>query len=210
MWTVSKKPQLVDGEWMELSLTLTDTADTLAAWAHSFELTYTIKFSSDTLTTSLDIHNTGVTAYAFQALLHTYFKIEEITECVFDGFLNVDHIDQLQNGEVIPGSDKVEVRIVDEVDRIYKDFPPGHCPLTIGSKKGRIVSLEISLMEDGHRVPHDVVLWNPWVDKSKRMVDFGDDEYHNMVCVEPGCVSSFRTCEPDAVWKLSQKIQFFQ
>ena len=28
------------------------------------------------------------------------------------------------------------------------------------------------------------VVWNPWIEKSRRMADFGDDEYHTMVCVE--------------------------
>ena len=27
-------------------------------------------------------------------------------------------------------------------------------------------------------------VWNPWVDKAKRMGDFGDDEYKRMLCVE--------------------------
>ena len=28
------------------------------------------------------------------------------------------------------------------------------------------------------------VVWNPWVDKSAGMADFGDDEWQQMVCVE--------------------------
>jgi glucose-6-phosphate 1-epimerase len=27
-------------------------------------------------------------------------------------------------------------------------------------------------------------VWNPWIAKSKRMPDFGDDEYPGMLCVE--------------------------
>jgi D-hexose-6-phosphate mutarotase len=34
------------------------------------------------------------------------------------------------------------------------------------------------------------VLWNPWIAKAKAMADFGDEEYHNMVCVESGNVGS--------------------
>jgi D-hexose-6-phosphate mutarotase len=32
------------------------------------------------------------------------------------------------------------------------------------------------------------VLWNPWIVKSKAMADFGDDEFHQMICVESGNV----------------------
>ncbi len=28
------------------------------------------------------------------------------------------------------------------------------------------------------------VVWNPWIDKARRMPDFGDDEYRGMICVE--------------------------
>ena len=37
---------------------------------------------------------------------------------------------------------------------------------------------------------HSVVVWNPWKEKAVAMSDFGDDEYPNMVCVEPGHVST--------------------
>ena len=30
---------------------------------------------------------------------------------------------------------------------------------------------------------------NPWVEKSKKMTDFGDDEFKRMICIEPGNVS---------------------
>jgi glucose-6-phosphate 1-epimerase len=28
------------------------------------------------------------------------------------------------------------------------------------------------------------LVWNPWIEKSKRMPDFGDDEWPGMLCVE--------------------------
>jgi D-hexose-6-phosphate mutarotase len=32
------------------------------------------------------------------------------------------------------------------------------------------------------------IVWNPWVDKSRAMADFGDEEWRDMVCVETGNV----------------------
>ena len=29
------------------------------------------------------------------------------------------------------------------------------------------------------------VVWNPWIEKAARLADFGDDEWPQMVCVEP-------------------------
>ena len=37
------------------------------------------------------------------------------------------------------------------------------------------------------------VVWNPWVAKAKAMADFGDEEYHHMVCVESGNVGAAQT-----------------
>jgi glucose-6-phosphate 1-epimerase len=34
-----------------------------------------------------------------------------------------------------------------------------------------------------------MVLWNPWIEKTKGLSDMADEEYVNMVCLEPGLVS---------------------
>ena len=52
----------------------------------------------------------------------------------------------------------------------------------------------------------DAVVWNPWVDKSKRMSDFDDEEYKNMVCVEGGCISKPVLLQPGSVWTSSYKM----
>jgi len=31
-----------------------------------------------------------------------------------------------------------------------------------------------------------LVVWNPWIDKAKQMVDMNDDAYKNMLCLETG------------------------
>ena len=30
----------------------------------------------------------------------------------------------------------------------------------------------------------NTVVWNPWIDKAAAMSDFGDDEWHQMLCIE--------------------------
>ena len=49
--------------------------------------------------------------------------------------------------------------------------------------------------EDGRAIvvgksgSRSTVVWNPWIDKSKRMADFGDDEWPRMVCIETANVA---------------------
>lgn len=36
----------------------------------------------------------------------------------------------------------------------------------------------------------DAVVWNPWIAKAKATGDFGDEEYKEMLCVEPAVAAS--------------------
>lgn len=51
------------------------------------------------------------------------------------------------------------------------------------------------------------VIWNPWVEQSKDLSDFGDDEFPNMVCVEAGHVSSPVVLLPGTAFEASQILQ---
>jgi glucose-6-phosphate 1-epimerase len=62
-----------------------------------------------------------------------------------------------------------------ELDRIYQDTDDTvvlHDPAM-----GRRIEIE----KAGSR---STVVWNPWIDKSARMSDFGDDEWPGMCCIE--------------------------
>ncbi len=54
----------------------------------------------------------------------------------------------------------------------------------------------------------DVVVWNPWIEKSKGMADFGPEEgYKNMVCVEAGSVNAWNTLEAGDAWEGGQRMK---
>ena len=73
------------------------------------------------------------------------------------------------------------VEFHEEADRIYLDVggvedSSGRCPSRGTAGRLRLKS---------QRRP-DALVWNPWVEKSKKMGDFRDDEYREMVCVSRG------------------------
>eukprot|EP00261_Vitis_vinifera_P025881 XP_010658897.1 PREDICTED: putative glucose-6-phosphate 1-epimerase isoform X3 [Vitis vinifera] len=46
----------------------------------------------------------------------------------------------------------------------------------------------------------DVVVWNPWDKKAKALVDFGDDEYKQMLCVDGAAIEKPITLRPGEEW----------
>jgi glucose-6-phosphate 1-epimerase len=54
-------------------------------------------------------------------------------------------------------------------------------------------------------------VWNPWIAKSKTLSDFRDNDYLQMICIEPTNAAGFMEgktidVEPGATWKASQTI----
>lgn len=50
----------------------------------------------------------------------------------------------------------------------------------------------------------DIVVWNPWVAKAAGMADFGNEEFHKMICVEAGQVAEFIALAAGGSWEGSQ------
>ena len=56
----------------------------------------------------------------------------------------------------------------------------------------------------------DVVVWNPWIDKSPSIADFAPkDGYKNMVCVEAGSVKGWQTLEAGDAFEGAQTVYCF-
>jgi len=50
----------------------------------------------------------------------------------------------------------------------------------------------------------DCVVWNPYIEKSKGMADFGDDEWKSMICAESAIVVNPVTVQPGGSWTGTQ------
>ena len=89
------------------------------------------------------------------------------------GFMDkAEYLDTLTGMRHIQEED---IRFSAETDRIY-DSSAAECVIHDPAHTKAIhVRKEGSL---------STVVWNPWIAKSRRMPDFGDDEYLGMVCVE--------------------------
>lgn len=143
-----------------------------------YEVEYLVTVA-DTLTLELAVRNTGSRDAVFEICLHTYFQVAAADAISITGLEHTGYLDKVAGTEE-PGSPE-PIRIAAEVDRVYPDTAATveiHDP---GLKR------VIRIAKSGSA---STVVWNPWIGKSKRMPDFGDDEFSEMVCVESGNVGS--------------------
>jgi glucose-6-phosphate 1-epimerase len=59
---------------------------------------------------------------------------------------------------------------------------------------------------DESPAPLSCVVWNPGADKAKALPDFADEEYKDMVCVEPGLLGHQAILHPGKEARFTQMI----
>ena len=126
------------------------------------------------LTVELITENTGNTAFEIGEALHTYFTISDVDNVRITGLEGCAYLDKVEEfrRKIQAGA----ITIVSEVDRVYVDTE-ADCLIEDRGFKRRI-----RVAKSGSR---STVVWNPWIEKSAKMGDFGSDTgYRGMVCVE--------------------------
>eukprot|EP00466_Bigelowiella_natans_P000318 jgi/Bigna1/51490/estExt_Genewise1Plus.C_10215 len=131
------------------------------------------------------ITNTGKVDFGFTCALHTYFPVSDITQATVSAVepyavKGLKYIDQLAEGkdraDKVVSQESPEIVFDREVDRIYLNIPK---LLQVTDKKTGLRIIQETNFSDA-------IVWNPWIDKAKRMSqkDYGEMEYKEMVCVE--------------------------
>lgn len=194
-WTVSTPPKKIEGEKKMMAVfQLVDNDESRKIWNHKFLLQYTVILSETELITQLDITNTDKESFDFTTLLHTYFKVNDITTSKIIGFKGCQYLDKVKNSDKEETEDRTEIVIDENVDNIYKN--------TIGHT---LVNDEFSITLKKTNLP-DTVLWNPWIEKAAKMSDFDDDGYKKMVCIEAGYVAQRKVLTPSETFTCQQTL----
>lgn len=145
-----------------------------------WQLTYTVRWGAS-LELSLDIENLADEPRECEVALHTYLSLGDVHAARVSGLELQSHLDKL-TGVTVPPSGQA-IRFTQETDRIYH----GSVAEVRIDDPGQ--NRQIRLLP---RNSQSTVVWNPWIAKSQRMSDFGDDEYLRMCCVETANVGSDR------------------
>lgn len=155
-----------------LTLGLSDDDATRAAWPHAFRAELGILIEDSRLDLELEIENTGAQALEFTAALHTYLGVREVEESRLEGLHGFEYRDKAAGNTIQRDSGDV-VLIEGETDRVYHGVTR---PLLL-----REYDRSLGINADGFP---DVVVWNPWVERSAAIPDLPNDGFRRMLCVE--------------------------
>lgn len=134
---------------------------------------FTARFGRS-LRLALEVVNRSETTFAYEEALHAYLAVGDVREVVVEGLDGCDYLDKVASGGPAMRRQHGDIRIEGETDRIYRTSDP---VVVTDSVLGR--RLRIARSCAAH-----VVVWNPWMEKAREVVDMPDDGWRSMLCVE--------------------------
>ncbi len=175
-WELHEAATIPDGG-VSLRFSLPVTAAT-ATWP-PFLANYVVTVT-DALTLELIITNASADQnFTFETCLHTYFAVGDIAGVSITGLKGAAYLDKVDNfTQKTEAADAL--KITGETDRVFLDAP-GAVDI-LDPKLRRKIRVE----KTGSA---STVVWNPGLNKSQQMPDFGNEEYQQMLCVESGNVA---------------------
>lgn len=174
-----------------VDLILKPSEDDLKCWPHCFEFRLRISLSKDgDLSLVSRIRNVNGKPFSFSFAYHTYLSVSDISEVRIEGLETLDYLDNLSQRERHTEQGDA-ITFESEVDRVYVSSPNVIAVLDHEKKRTFVIR------KDG--LP-DTVVWNPWEKKSKTIVDFGDEEYKQTLCVDAAAVERSITLKQGEEW----------
>lgn len=157
-----------------VTLTLSDSAATRPIWDHDFALSCRIEMKAAELALRLTVHGD----FATTAALHSYFEVDDIDAVEISG-TGPDYADMVRGGNA---------RLPAEPLTIDREF----CgifsrPATVTRLADGSLRREVTVAHGGNS---NIVVWNPWIERSKVNADMPDDGYRTMLCIETACVDA--------------------
>ncbi len=151
------------------------------------------------LEVALTFENKGDKPVEVSGALHTYFAASDITNVRISGLDGASFEDRRASATQVTGHvQDGEIAVDAEVDRLY----PCTTADVIYSDLGTGRSILVEKLGS-----YSTVVWNPWIEKAKAMPDYGDEEFHQMICIEAANAGEdTRIAYPGITHTLAQKI----
>ena len=164
--------ETLDPSTTRVSLSLTIEADAEPLWPFKCRIELDV-IIAESLNVTFRVFNLSGQTFHFSTALHSYFSVEHINQVAVTGLDQSQYLDCLNDWKNYNQIGKVTVD--EEVDRLY--FPTNNRLSIENQKAGHCVHIE-------SQNSNSTVLWNPWVNKAKRLSAFPDDAYQHMLCIE--------------------------
>ena len=142
-------------------------------WPHAFRAEYAVTFGGS-LRMEFSVFHVKGESFMFEEALHSYFKVGDVREVAVTGLAGTSYLDKTQGGAELSGT-SAPIRITGETDRVYLETT-SECVIDDPRLNRKII-----IRKGGS---DSTVVWNPWINKSKAMTDFGDEEWPGMLCIE--------------------------
>ena len=171
-WQVVASAALPDGS-TRITFELPQSSIPAAQWPYTCSVRLVVT-AGNTLALELITENSGNTPLEISEALHTYFAVSDVDNIRISGMEGCAYLDKMENfrRKIQAGA----ITIASEVDRVYVNTE-ADCLI-----EDRGLQRLIRIAKHGSR---STVVWNPWIEKSAKMGDFGSDTgYRGMVCVE--------------------------
>jgi glucose-6-phosphate 1-epimerase len=162
----------VRGDNVVAELSLSSDAETLALFPHAFKARLRLSVGRE-LSLAFEVENTDQDAFDYELALHTYLGVSDVRHVQLSGLEGAVYDDKVSGARAVRQGDE-PVRFVAETDRVYDSSARVS---VLDSARARRLVIDKTCSATS-------VVWNPWIDKAKRMTDFGDDEWPSMLCVE--------------------------
>ncbi|XP_010924809.2 putative glucose-6-phosphate 1-epimerase [Elaeis guineensis] len=195
MWSIDNDPPPLHPNdshgKVAVDLLLKPLEDDLKCWPHGFEFRLRVSLAMDgDLKMISRIRNIDAKPFSFSFAYHTYLSVSDISEVRIEGLETLDYLDNLCQRERFTEQGDA-ITFESEVDRVYLGSPNVIAVFDHEKKQTFVIRKE--------GLP-DVVVWNPWEKRSKTMVDFGDEEYKQMLCVDGAVIEKPVTLKPGEEW----------
>ena len=156
----------------ELELAFATSPEHAGLWPHQAELRVLVTLY-DKLRLDLTTRNTGPTPFHLTQALHTYFAVGNIADVAVRGLEGRSYQDKLQDYAVT--EQRGPITFAGEVDRIYENTRDDVLIEDPGNRR------RVRVAKAGST---STVVWNPWIEKAKRLSDMPPAGYLGMLCVE--------------------------
>src|SRR5690606_26244001 len=144
----------------------------LEGWPRDVGLNFVVRLRDD-LTMRLETHHRADTPLTLCHARHRCFDPSVVLQVSAAGLEGCRYIDTLLDWQEMR---QQEAPVFDaETDRIYFDTPARLSIVDPGW--GRRIHLDA-------RGSRSAVVWNPWIDKARRLSQFPDEAWQDMLCIE--------------------------